>query len=100
MNPALHYLLATIRQEQGESDTAAASLMRALYLDHDFVLAHFGLANIELARGRQGQAARHLGNALEALRPHAPDEILPESDGLSAGRLVEIIVSLLESLPS
>jgi chemotaxis protein methyltransferase CheR len=33
------------------------------------------------------------------LRKHPQDEILPEADGLTAGRLVEIVTSLLESLP-
>lgn len=99
MNPAHHYLLATIRQEQRESDAAAQSLMRALYLDPAFVLAHFGLANIELSRGRHGEARRHFANALATLQAHAREEILPESDGLTTGRLEEIITSVLASLP-
>jgi len=32
-------------------------------------------------------------------RRHSPDETLPEADGLTAGRLVEIASALLESLP-
>ncbi len=99
MNPAHHYLLATVRQEQGQTEPAAQSLMRALYLDPTFVLAHFGLANMELSLGRRRKAERHFANALATLRRHAPDEILPESEGLTAGRLVEIITSLLASLP-
>ena len=99
MNPAHHYLLATVQQEQGEREAAAQSLRRALYLDPGFVLAHFGLANIELSRGRQREARRHFANALTTLRAHAHHEILPESDGLTAGRLAEIITSVLASLP-
>ncbi len=99
MNPAHHYLLATVQQEQGQTEAAAQSLMRALYLDPNFVLAHFGLANIELARGRRSAARRDFANALATLRAHAHDEILPESEGLTAGRLAEIITSVLASLP-
>jgi chemotaxis protein methyltransferase CheR len=99
MNPAQHYLLATIRQEQGEAEAAIQSLKRALYLDPTFALAHFGLANIELSMGRQRQARRHFANALAALGGHAHDEVLPESEGLTAGRLDEIITSVLASLP-
>lgn len=99
MNPAHRYLLATIQQEQGQTEAAAQSLMRALYLDPGFVLAHFSLANVELARGRRQEARRHFANALATLRGHAHAEILPESDGLTAGRLVEIITSVLASLP-
>ena len=99
MNPTHHYLLATVRQEQGQSEAAAQSLMRALYLDPAFTLAHFGLGNMELSLGRHRKAERHFANALATLRAHAHDEILPESEGLTAGRLSEIITSVLASLP-
>ena len=98
LNPASHYLLATIQQEQGQGDAAAQSLKRALYLDPEFVLAHFALGNHCLSQGRHRYADRHFGNVLALLqvRPHA--EIVPESEGLTAGRLVEIIMSVQSSL--
>ncbi|MES2366965.1 MAG: CheR family methyltransferase [Pseudomonadota bacterium] len=99
LNPAHPYLLATIRQEQGHYDLAVQSLMRALYLDPDFVLAHFALGNLRLAQGRRREAERYFRNALALLHRHPRDDLLPESDGLSAGRLVEIITSVLSSLP-
>lgn len=99
MNPAHHYLLATILQEQGQHDIAIQSLMRALYLDHDFVLAHFTLGNLHQSQGRYRQAQRHFENVLLLLRRHPPGETLPEADGLTAGRLAEIATALLESLP-
>jgi chemotaxis protein methyltransferase CheR len=99
MNPAHHYLLATILQEQGRHDIAMQSLMRALYLDPDFVLAHFALGNLHQSQGRYLQTQRYFGNVLLLLRNHSPDETLPEADGLTAGRLAEIVTSLLASLP-
>ena len=98
LDPASYYLLATIQQEQGQGDAAVQSLKRALYLDPEFVLAHFGLGNLCLSQGRHRDAQRHFGNALALLqdRPHA--EILPESDGLTAGRLLEIIMFVRSSL--
>jgi chemotaxis protein methyltransferase CheR len=99
MAPVHHYLHSVIQREMGQDDAAIQSLTRALYLQPDFVLAHFGLATIELARGHRDDGKRHLVNALEALRNHPHDEILPESDGLMAGRLTEIIGSLLAALP-
>ena len=99
LDPASHYLLATIRQEQGYAHSAAQVLKRVLYLDPEFVLAYFALGNLCLSQGHPRDAERHFGNALALLRvrPHA--EILPESDGLTAGRLFEIITSVLASLP-
>lgn len=99
LNPAHYYLLATILQEQGRHDDAIQSLNRALYLDPVFVLAHFALGNLHQAQGRYRQAQRHFENVLPLLRRYPPEETLPESDGLTAGRMSEIITALLDSLP-
>jgi len=99
LNPAPQYLLATIRQELGQSDAAMQSLMRALYLDPDFVLAHFALGNLCLSQGLRRKAERHFDNALALLHTHPHDAPLPESEGLTAGRLTEIITSVRASLP-
>ena len=98
LKPVAHYLLATIYQELGHSETAMQSLTRTLYLDPDFVLAHFALGNLCLSQGRRREAERHFDNALSLLTPHSQDELLPESDGLTAGRLTEIITSARSSL--
>ncbi len=99
LNPAHYYLLASIEQERGQSEAAERSLGRALYLEPDFALAHFALGNLCLSAGRQREARRHFGNALALLRACPADALLPESDGLSAGRLVEIIAAVQASLP-
>ena len=75
------------------------SLKRALYLDPDFVLAHYALGNLCQSQGRHVEARRHFDNARASLRTHPPDEILPESDGLTAGRLAEMIESMHSSRP-
>jgi len=99
LNPAHYYLLAIILQEQGQVEAASQSLARALYLAPDFALAHFALGNLRLSQGRRSEADRHLANALTVLERCAQQEILPEADGLTAGRLVEIIVSVRASWP-
>ncbi|MEJ1959788.1 MAG: CheR family methyltransferase [Nitrosomonadales bacterium] len=99
MNPAYHYLSATILQELGQHEIAIQALMRALYLDPDFALAHFALGNLNQSQGRYREAQRYFGNVLLLLRNRPPDEILPEADGLTAGRLTEIVASLLKILP-
>lgn len=99
LNPQNHYLLATILEELGQAEAAEQSLKRALYLEPDFVLAHFALGNLRLSQGLHDEAKRHFGNALVLLQKLPLDEILPESDGLTAGRLGEIISSALTTLP-
>ena len=93
LNTGCHYLRAMILQEQGALEEAKVSLQRTLYLDPRFVVAHFCLGNIALRQGRTKEAEKHFKNALALLQAHRPEDILPESDGMTAGRLTEIIRS-------
>jgi len=97
-NPAHLYLLATIQQERGQYDAAFEALTRAVYLNPDFILAHFALGNQCLQLGRRAEADRYFRNALTLLSRCPRDDLLPLSDGLTAGRLIEIITTLLPSI--
>lgn len=88
-----HYLLATILQEQGLVAEAVLSLKRALYLDPNFVLAHFALGNLTRQQGKLKESEKHYANALALLDAHRSEEVLLESEGMTAGRLMEIIRS-------
>lgn len=94
VDSAAHYLRAVVLLERGELEQAWLSLQRVLYLDQGFALAHFALGNLARGRGRNAEADRHFANALHTLRRLQPDELLPESDGLTAGRLIEIISAM------
>ncbi len=93
-NALSHYLRAVILQEHNQLEDAATALQRTLYLEPQFVLAHFALGNLELHQGRQESAARHFSNALALLRRCDDNEVLPHSDGMAAGRLKEMIRSI------
>jgi chemotaxis protein methyltransferase CheR len=79
----------------GQRESARRSLQRAVYLQPNFALAHFVLGNFARADAHSVEAHRHFANALHVLRDCPPDTLLPESDGLVAGRLMEIIATLL-----
>lgn len=96
MDPSHHYLYATVLQELGLAQEAVASLKRALYLDQNFVLAHFALAIFSFQQGKTREAERHFENARAALRNYALDDVLPESEGITAGRMDEIITAALQ----
>ena len=96
-NPRLYYLLAIILQEQGQVGRAVASLKRALYLDHDFALAHFALGNLTRQQGKSKESEKHFLNAQLLLRALNQEDTLPESEGITAGRLAEIIRSMTYS---
>ena len=91
LNPGYYYLLAIIMQEQGQMNEAVASLRQTLYLDASFVLAHFALGNLTQRQGKLKESRKHFENALLMLRAYQQDDILPESEGVTAGRLTEII---------
>lgn len=97
LNPAWTFLRASILLELGHNDAAAAALRRTLYLDHDFVMAHVSLANLLLCRGQYATARKHYRNALELLTPLDSRQVVLESDGITAGRLREIITTTLEA---
>jgi chemotaxis protein methyltransferase CheR len=93
-DPRLHYLRATILLEQGQEPEARLSLTRALYLDQHFVLAHFSLGNLARQHKDFKGASKHFANAMALLERYQPEEILPESEGMTAGRLAQIISAM------
>ncbi|HET9954377.1 MAG TPA: CheR family methyltransferase [Polyangiaceae bacterium] len=95
---SLHYLRGSILAELGRSNEAVQALERALYLDPDFVLAHFSLGHLAFQRGQLRTARRYLGNVLTLTREMDPDQELAEAGGLRAARLAQIAESLLGML--
>jgi len=90
-----HYLRAVILQEQGDMEEAIQSLRRAIYVDPDFVLAHFALGNIARSRGRLGEADKQIAITRQLLSTYAPQDVIPESEGVTAGQLSEMINSMV-----
>jgi chemotaxis protein methyltransferase CheR len=97
LNPELYFLKASVLQELNRIDEACVSLKRTLYLDRNFVLAHFALANIALRQAKAPAAKKHFDNVLELLKKFKPADILPESGGLTVGRFHEIIQATMET---
>jgi chemotaxis protein methyltransferase CheR len=93
-DPGLYYLHATILLECGQETEARSSLTQALYLDHRFVLAHFTLGNLARQRKEFREAEKHLEKALTLLQRYRSEDILPESEGMTAGRLAQIIADM------
>jgi chemotaxis protein methyltransferase CheR len=95
LNPIHRYLLAAILQEQARYEEAVDSLKQALYLNPNFVLAHFMLGSLARQGDKLKEAGRHFQNALFLLRAYAREEVLPEGGGITAGRLAEMIDAML-----
>ncbi len=90
-NPAAHFLYAAICQELGWPEETIAALRKILYLDQYFILAHHALGGLFRRLGRHKESRRHLAAALDLLAARSRDEIVPESGGMTCGRLVESV---------
>lgn len=97
LDPNLYFLQATILQEQNRDLEAIASLKRTLYLDPDFYMGHFALGNLMLHQGKKQIARKHFENALAILAKFHQNDILLESEGLTAGRLREIVAATMQA---
>ena len=91
LSPGLYYLQSTILQEQGATEEAVMSLKRALYLDPNFVLAHFAMGVLNSRRGKLKETEKHFRNVLILLKDCRQEDLLPESEGITAGRLGDIV---------
>ena len=86
-----HYLLSIILEQQGDLAAAATSLKHVLFIDHDYLLAYFALGNLCRQAGDDRESERNFANALRLLERHDPHEVLPEAEGMTAGRLAQMI---------
>lgn len=99
LNPVTHYLRASIIDEQGDTDRAIRAFKKAIYLEPEFPLAHFALGNLYIRKRDQKQARRYFDNVMKILANNDPDDLVPESEGVTVGRLSEIVESVrIESM--
>lgn len=98
LEPMPYYLLGIIEFERGQHEAGARALRRALYLEPDFVLAHVAMGNLCVAQGRESAAQRHFGNAIELLGKLPTEAVVPASEGVSVGRMLEIVATLRRGL--
>ncbi|MNF98754.1 Tetratricopeptide repeat protein [compost metagenome] len=92
-----HWLAAMLAQQAGDEQAAVTELQKVLYLDPEFILAHFHLAR--LLRGHGAGRARALRNCRELLARQPPEAPVPQGDGLSCAQLLRLCEQLMEAKP-
>jgi len=97
VDPYCCYLVATIAGELGDYEQAADFCRRALFLESDFIMAHFSRAMF-LKRLKRSGSRRHLQQVLKLLEEVADESEVKCGEGLAAGRLREITQDLLEEV--
>jgi chemotaxis protein methyltransferase CheR len=96
--PGLYFLRASILQELDKSTEAIASLKQAIYIDQDYIMGHFALGNLFIRQGNAKNAKRCFNNVIDLLARFKNEDILPESEGLSAEYLREIIITNMDTI--
>lgn len=91
---AAHYLYAVMSMEKGELNEAYSALTSTLFLHPDFVPALIAIGNVTRQQGRHEEAARHFRNAVHVLEKMDPGTIIPESEGIQAGSLLQMAKAL------
>jgi chemotaxis protein methyltransferase CheR len=89
-NVANQFLYASILLAAGAVKEAVDALQRTLYLDANFIMAHVTLGMIAHQQ-RSSKSRRHFDNARRLLRQSPLDAIVPESEGMTAAQLSNIL---------
>lgn len=97
LHSSYHYLKATILLEQGACEEARQALKRTVYLDPDFVLAYLSLSNLARQQNDGAASRRYLRIVQRLLSTRDREERLPEWEGMTAGRLLEIVEAQLDA---
>mgnify|MGYP000073680711 CR=1 FL=1 len=92
LNLDAYYTLALIYQHLGDSEKALENMKTVVYIDRNDILGHYSLANLYHDRLQFPQALKSLDNARRLLENRRDDEVIPRSDGITAGRLKQAVI--------
>lgn len=88
-----YYLMSAIQMEDHHPEQAESTLKRALYIDPHHLLSHFLMGNIAQRQGKTSVAGKHFQNVKDLLVNFRDNDILPGSDGITAGQIKKIVSS-------
>ncbi|MGE5430707.1 MAG: CheR family methyltransferase [Syntrophomonadaceae bacterium] len=98
LSARFYILLANLLNISGDMAGAIEELKKAVYLEPGNFLANFYIANIYRGKNELGLARRHLNYALSIINGFDQNEVLKETEGVTAGRMKEIIERQLNTL--
>lgn len=96
LDPNLHYLHAVVQQAHGNISEALKSLKHTVYLDPNFVAAHYMLGMLEKQQKNFKGASRHFRIVLDLIKNYTPDDIIPGTEEMTAKHLKELILAMHE----
>ena len=92
-----HLLLGAIYQEQGELGAAVTAFRHAVYIAPDLAVGHAMLGSLLIRQGQRLSGRKSLRTAARLLERLPQHEPIPESGGLKAVSMWEIVQMALES---
>ncbi|GGE41585.1 protein-glutamate O-methyltransferase [Agaricicola taiwanensis] len=97
--PRLYFYQGLIRRAQGDNTGAEQSLKKALFLERNYIMAHYHLGLIQLHNGNIRGGRRHLTNAARLSLALPAKTALLDGDGLEPETLVDLVRFHLEHHP-
>jgi len=97
INATAYYLLATVEAETGNPELAYQAAQKSFYLDSAFVINNYMLGNFARQLGKQKESVKYYQNSLDLLKKMDSEAIVPESDGITAARLENIISTIIQN---
>jgi chemotaxis protein methyltransferase CheR len=86
-----YYILSLVFQHTGRLEQAIEAMKKVVYIDHNHILGHFGLADLYYNNCEASRALKSLHNAQRLLNQADPESIIPNSGGITVTRLLQTI---------
>ena len=96
--PEMYYIYASFLSEQHEEEQAEMMLNKAIYLNHKHILAHLMLGELLVKRDKRHLAIKHYEIVIELLGNYEDFEMVPESDGSTAGGIKALASIMIKKL--
>jgi len=100
-NRDCHFLSALVLLELGDTKAAEFALRKTLFIDHQYVFAHYQLGLLLVRNKQWAQGLKSLHNALAITRQHESDLEVPGAKSMTYGSLVDTLtheIDLYQSL--
>jgi Tfp pilus assembly protein PilF len=68
-------------------------MKKVVYIDHNYILGHYGLATLYFESNKLPLAQKSLENAFRLLQDKPDEGTIPGSQGITYGRLRSAIIS-------